>query len=220
MILLTGMIVALWGWPSAAEVEQAAARVYRDDALQRAMPAAPAPVESPPPGLVGRPGGRHGPRAPRAGSGVASTLMWVILGLCVVALIIVYGRELWDRSEAAPGVAGDEAPRAPPAVEVSAQVLGDAEALAAAGRYAEAIRTLLQRTFSTIGRERALTPSTTSREILAAVPMQSEARGALGQLVLAVELTLFGGEPATEADYARCLDAYRRVLGARGVRVV
>ena len=84
--------------------------------------------------------------------------------------------------------------------------LGDADELARRGELAEAIHTLLLRTLQELVRSAAVrvAPATTSREILARVPLLADARSALAGLITAVEITHFGDEPANAADYDRC----------------
>jgi hypothetical protein len=89
--------------------------------------------------------------------------------------------------------------------------LGDAEELARRGEYREAIHTLLLRTLQELVRAGAVrvSASMTSREILARVPLLADARVALANLITAVELTHFGGDSASVADYDRCLAHFR-----------
>jgi hypothetical protein len=53
-------------------------------------------------------------------------------------------------------------------------------------------------------------PATTSREILARVALLADAREALAGLIVAVEVTHFGGGIATADDYARCREQFQR----------
>lgn len=219
MTLLFGAILSLFAWPTPDQVQDAVDGVYQDEGLQREIPQRkqakmPELSELPPPPR------RERRRRSEATATGASLLMWIVMGLCLAAVVVVFAREFMDRPEAAKIVESEAKERAPPVVQVSAQTLGDAQQLARDGRFAEAIRTLLHQTFATIGQQHAFAPSSTSREILGSVPMQPEAHSALGQLVLSVEVTLFGGEAASKADYDRCVSAYQQVLGARGVRVV
>jgi hypothetical protein len=92
-----------------------------------------------------------------------------------------------------------------------------AEALAAAGRWAEAIHSLLLETLSALARAARVAPSLTSREIVERVRLPAPAREALTGLVFAVEVSRFGGAEAGEEDYRACLarfhaflDSYRR----------
>jgi hypothetical protein len=84
--------------------------------------------------------------------------------------------------------------------------LEDADELARRGQFAEAIHTLLLRTVRELARSAAVqvVPSSTSREILARVPLVADARSALADLITAVEITHFGEQPANADDYERC----------------
>jgi hypothetical protein len=86
------------------------------------------------------------------------------------------------------------------------------ERLAAAGRWAEAIHALLLETLAALSRAARLAPSYTSREILERVRLPLPAREALEALVLAVEISRFGGVPAGEVEYRRCLDRFHQFL--------
>lgn len=90
--------------------------------------------------------------------------------------------------------------------------LREPDRLAAAGRWDEAIHALLLETLAALSRAAQLAPSLTSREILDRVRLPARAREALEGLVLAVEITRFGGAPAGETDYRRCLDRFRAFL--------
>lgn len=80
-----------------------------------------------------------------------------------------------------------------------------AEALAAEGRWADAIHALLLDTLAALSGASRLAPSLTSREIVARVRLGPVARDALSGLVGAVEISRFGGADATEEDYRLCL---------------
>jgi hypothetical protein len=101
-----------------------------------------------------------------------------------------------------------DGPQAPagPDMAVIERPLADAEELARRAEYREAIHTLLLRTLRELVRSTAVRvpPSLTSREILARVPLHDEPRAALTELITAVELTHFGSDDATVADYERC----------------
>jgi len=103
-------------------------------------------------------------------------------------------------------VAG-ERPPAPVAIPIAS-----AEALAARGRFAEAIHALLLETLDALSRAARLAPSLTSREIAARIPLPAPAREALSGLVVAVELSRFGGAAAGETDYRACLDRFHAFL--------
>jgi hypothetical protein len=96
---------------------------------------------------------------------------------------------------------------APPEIPIES-----AQALAAEGRWAEAIHALLLETLEALSRAARLAPSLTSREIVARISLPSRARDALEGLVLAVEISRFGGEPAAEGDYRACLSRFHAFL--------
>jgi len=88
--------------------------------------------------------------------------------------------------------------------------------LAARGEYREAIHTLLLRTLQELVRSSAVRvgPAMTSREILGRVPIAPDARDALQGLIVAVELTHFGDDEATEEEYRRCLAQFQKFATA------
>ena len=132
--------------------------------------------------------------------------MWVMIAVAIVLLALFLASELrgWQADEAAGGDAA-----AAPGEDHAAVVekpLGDADTLARAGKYGEAIHVLLLRTLEELVRrlDRPLPRSLTSREILRAARITTVARTALRDIVGAVERTHFGAYPAQAGDYAAC----------------
>ena len=91
-------------------------------------------------------------------------------------------------------------------------LLADADALAAQGRFAEAIHHLLLRSVSDISERRPelLKPALTSREIATLAGLPETAREAFSAIAGVVERTIFAGRPVDAADYATCRDEYER----------
>jgi len=222
VVLLAVAIPAASAAPSEAEIERARARVLTP-AYQPALP-----HHGPGDPASGRDGVHRAPprrdrgqareptidtrehRARREG-GVLSSLMSLLMWGCVIvggALIAFWiARELASDTEEAPLPAEDaEAAVAAATRAIIERPLGDADELAARGQYAEAIHTLLLRTLHELARSAMVrvAAADTSREILARVPLLAESRDALAGLIVAVELTHFGDEPANASDYARC----------------
>ena len=143
-----------------------------------------------------------------AASSLMRLLMWgmvIVMGVLVVSWIASELSRYGGDAELAP--ADDPADRLQAAAEaILERPLGDADELARRGLFAEAIHTLLLRTLQELVRSAAVrvAPATTSREILARVPLLADARSALAGLITAVEITHFGDAPATAADYERC----------------
>jgi hypothetical protein len=166
------------------------------------------------------------PERERGGSVVAQGIVWVIAGVLLVLLVLFLLREFGTggKNVVAPTVAApdDAAAAAAANAAVVERPLDDAEALARAGRFGEAIHVLLLRTLEELVRrlDRPLPRSRTSREILAEVRLPEEAHGALAHLIGAVEVSFFGGDEPGERDYQVCVDRFRVFADAytRGVR--
>jgi len=163
---------------------------------------------------------------PETGSSLMTMVMW---GLVIVIAVLIAS---WFASELS-RYGGDAELEVEPDVrdrmqaasaEIIERPLGDADELARRGEFAEAIHTLLLRTLQELARTAAVRvgPATTSREILARVPLLADARSALAGLITAVEITHFGAEPADATDYERCREQFHvfaaafRGAGRRG----
>lgn len=141
-------------------------------------------------------------------SSLMNVLMWGMVIVIGVLLAAWLGSELSKYGGDAELPASDESQARMQAAAdaIIDRPLGDADELARRGEFAEAIHTLLLRTLQELARSAAVrvAPATTSREILARVPLLADARSALAGLITAVEITHFGDEPANAADYDRC----------------
>ncbi len=135
----------------------------------------------------------------------ASVLMWSLVAVGVGVLLAYGVRELYGEGGDGPQLAQEAAASGVDRAVVE-KPLSDADELAATGRYAEAIHTLLLRTLRELAsRSRTSLPrSLTSREILERVDLGDEARATLGDLVTAAELCHFGDADPVQADYERC----------------
>jgi hypothetical protein len=105
--------------------------------------------------------------------------------------------------------AEDEAEWAPDENAARA-LLTEAEALAAAGRYAEAARLLLRRSVEDIARRRPefLKPSVTARDISVADAIPSGARKAFSAIARVVEVSAFGSASVSADAWTQCRVAY------------
>jgi hypothetical protein len=177
-----------------------AGRILGDRDFQRSLPRDEPPPDFSPIDL--------GPLGP-----ILKVLGYVALALVFTLLVAWIASRLWGRTK-------DEEAAAEVSPEPLEVPLDDAEKLARAGRFAEAIHALLLETLAALSRAARLAPSLTSREILARVPLPVRAREALGGLVLAVEISRFGGAEANQGDYRACLDRFHAFLETyhRGIR--
>jgi len=105
----------------------------------------------------------------------------------------------------------------PPAARART-LLRDADALAAEGRFAEAVHLLLFRSIDDIDERwpNTVGPALTSRDIAGHQGLSDIARQTFMIIARAVERSFFGGAALGEADFAACRDAYASfALGAR-----
>lgn len=119
--------------------------------------------------------------------------------------------------EAAGPAAGE---RAVETLRPAGELLAEAEELARAGAFTEAIHQLLLCALSEV-RSRLdpdLAPALTSREILRRETVAGAVRDALSQLVAAAEMCHFAGRPANEAGYRHCRQTLDQVFAATGGR--
>jgi hypothetical protein len=88
--------------------------------------------------------------------------------------------------------------------------LDEADALAAQGKYAEAIHHLLFRSVEDISNRRPhlVRPALTSREIAASRAIPSRAAELFASIARLVERSLFGGRPVGERDWVEARGAY------------
>ena len=105
--------------------------------------------------------------------------------------------------------------RAEPVADAPAGPIDEAERLAAAGRYGEAIHVILLRFLSELRHAAhvTITDSSTSREILRNGAVPPSLRGGLATVVGAVELCHFGGRDADEKLFRHCAEAYHMTKG-------
>ena len=93
---------------------------------------------------------------------------------------------------------------------VARVLLAEAEALAAAGRYAEAARLLLRRSVEDIAARRPefLKPSLTARDISNAEAIPGGARKAFAAIARVVEVSTFGSAAVSADAWTNCRAAY------------
>ena len=140
-------------------------------------------------------------------------------GLAVIAALIVWqvvrsgvfrGRFGNDDANGAGGVVDDTAIPERPEEALARARLEEADALAAAGRFGEAVHVLLFRSIEDIEaqRKRGLARSLTSREITRMEEISARARSALSPIAALVEKAIFGGRELARSDYDVARSAY------------
>ncbi len=218
------IIVSLFAAPDGDPQEQVR-RIAEREGLQTSLAFDPKESASrPAEGATRVPPGRTSEGRPRAaprrepretrGSGSsgapwAKTLIFLLGAALLVALIVGVVVAL-RRPPAGSTASGTAPPPTEPAAGLPLAALGPAEALAAEGRFAEAVHRLLidALAFLAARASHSIPRSWTSREILGALRLLPAAREALRELVDAVEISRFGGRPVGEADWRRAHAAF------------
>ena len=149
----------------------------------------------------------------------AKIILWTVIALAALFLIVAVWRSLREGAwrwpfqrrrqlEAAPVAAEEEAWM--PAEAPARSWLEEADALAAEGRYAEAVHHLLLRSIDDIARRRPrlVRPALTSRELSAASAIPAAARDLFARIAAMVERSLFGGRPVAADDWSAARGAY------------
>lgn len=144
---------------------------------------------------------------------VAMSIFWLVVALAAGGLIFLIVARLagwFGRDRSTPPA--PEAPEWRPEKAAARGLLGDADALAAAGRYAEAAHLLLHRGIADIEERRPATirKALTSRDIAALPAIPPSPAAAFAAIVRAVERSLFGGRPLDEPAWLDCRAAYER----------
>lgn len=146
----------------------------------------------------------------------ARILLWTVLAAAALGLgVMIYrrireGEWRWRRRRpVGVPVEAEEESWAPEAAPARAW-LREADALAAQGRYAEAVHHLLFRSIEDIERRRPrlVRPALTSRELAAAEALPPPARSLFARIAGLVEHSLFGGRPVEAADWTAARTAY------------
>ena len=188
------------------DITQAHAQLLRDSSIQfeRAEHLAPAPS----------PEFRS---ASSAGDG--SWLFWTVTVAFLAGTAVIVLRQLLARSggpakaKAAPERAQPDHP--PRHAIVPAGALPEADALASAGRYGEAVHVLLLRGVAAIERSfpRELGPSLTSRDIARLTILPSQVRSAFGGIAERTERAVFAQHDLTRTDWETCRSLYAGLAG-------
>lgn len=147
---------------------------------------------------------------------LARMFLWAVLIIAACALAwglyqrLRTGKWQWPAFRKAPLADAEDEQEWAPDFAPAHEWLGEADALAEQGRYAEAAHHLLFRSIEDISRRRPhlVRPALTSREIGSAEVIPNEARGLFVGIVKLVERSLFGGRAVDRDDWANARAAY------------
>lgn len=148
----------------------------------------------------------------------------IILWSAIAILALLVARMVYDRFHhgewrlphrrrrvlAAEAPAEDEEATWTPAAAPARRWLEEADRLAEAGHFGQAVHFLLLRSVEDIGkrRPRLLRPALTSRELACTGFIPSAPRSLFADLAAVVERSLFGGAPVGADEWARCRAAF------------
>lgn len=147
----------------------------------------------------------------------ARMFLWTVLALAAATLLyLTYARlrygewRLPRRSRAQLLEANQQEEQWQPEEGTARSWLREADALAAGGRYAEAVHHLLFRSVEDIARRRPrlVRPSLTSRELAGSPSLPTAARELFASIASLVERSLFGGRHVGEVDWTLARTAY------------
>jgi hypothetical protein len=200
--------------PSQQALRAAHDALLRDPALQFSFDKAPRPPVTQLPHWLEAILGAIG----KGLNAIAPLLGWLFVGGLAAALLVVLffiGREfvqarwpdVFKRKRPAP----KPAPWRPQAASARA-LLEEADRLAAAGRYGEAVRLILHRSIEEIEgrRPRLVKPAYTAREIGRLTDIPDNARDVFVGIAGVVEKSFFGGQALDAHGFAACRKAYER----------
>jgi hypothetical protein len=107
-----------------------------------------------------------------------------------------------------------------PSAAKARTLLEDADRLAAAGRFAEAVHLILFRSIEDIEGKRPdlISPALTSRDIAGLEGVPQAARETFSQIARVVERSFFGGRPVGAEEFAQCRTAYEGFVFAEAWR--
>ncbi len=200
--------------PTDAEIAEAHRQLLADSSIQFELKMVE-PPQPPPDWLV------ELFRLLEAAWPVIRVMIWAALAALVLWLLyhlvmrLKDGEWRWRRRGA---TAAEESWR--PAEAPARQLLAEADALAAAGRYSEAARLLLHRSVEDIASRQPdlLRPALTSRDIAALPAIPAQPRGAFARITALVERGLFARIDLGEGDWRDCRAAYEEFAFAGGWR--
>ena len=151
-------------------------------------------------------------------SGLGSILFYAFIGLGICAILyviyLVFGEGFTLRGKQKDKAADPDVSVVPdltPDAEQARGLLGDADALAAQGRFAEAVHLLLFRSIDDIQEKRqgVVGRSLTAREIGALGGLPDRVRAALSPIIRIVERSFFGGRDVDQSGWEEARAAYQ-----------
>jgi len=190
--------------PAGEDVRQRVERLYRNPRYQASYPGEGEPEPE--------------PSRPPSGGPLLALLAELMSYAALIAGVLLLAYLVYDlvRSPGRRRRTAEESPvtpAPPPRREARPGPLPDPEALAAEGRFGEAVHALLLHAVPLLDSRRRSPwpPGATGREMAAAVDLEGAPRRALALLVAAVEHFLFARRPLTQEDWLVCRGAFHNL---------
>ena len=149
--------------------------------------------------------------------------LWILAGLFALAIVWLIVMRLrgadWPWRHGA-GAEGEADPDWRPEGAKARTLLGQADALAAAGRFSEAAHLLLFRSIEDVDERRpqAIRKSLTARDIAGLPAIPDRPRGAFARIAMLVERAFFARRALGEPEWRECRTAYEEFAFADGWR--
>lgn len=142
----------------------------------------------------------------------ASVLMWIVIGLTALLVLFILWRLVEPLIRAPRKPRTEAEPEWVPDREEAIALLEDADRLAAAGKFGEAVHLLLKRSVRQIADARPewLLPASTAREIALMPTLSQAARQAFGTIANRVERSLFALRDLDAGDWQAAREAYAK----------
>ncbi|WP_409433265.1 hypothetical protein ACJ3XI_01840 [Litorimonas sp. RW-G-Af-16] len=192
--------------------EDAFRTLKRNDSLQFELP--DAPVVKPPPEWL-RGVGDFFTFIFKILGPIFYGLFWIGIGLLIAGALYLLAQTIYSASKASRGRTKKAEPAAPPPLyqpetKRARILLEEIDALAAQGRYDEAVHTLLFRSIQDIdaNRPNVIRRSLTSREIGELSILTPAAQTAFASIAQIVERSYFGGRKIGQAEFTSARAAY------------
>ena len=184
-------------------VAEAHGTLLKDTSIQFGFPAAVPPKVDPP----------RVPEVPFS-FGDGSLVFWVVIGVMAVGLLWLVVSGMRGRRVGAAAVEAGAAGGGVVGVAVPRAALDEADALAAAGRYGEAVHALLLRGIGAIRQRypRALGPALTSRDIAVLPVLPEGTRVAFAGIAQRTERAVFARRTLAVEDWDACRALYAGLL--------
>jgi len=151
-----------------------------------------------------------------------TVIFWVavaaVVGFLLYFVVTRFTDFKWPSRRPAEEGGADDSWR--PEASEARELLGEADALAADGRYSEAAHLLLFRSIEDIDEKRPdlVRPALTSRDIAGLDAIPGRPRTAFARIAMLVERSLFAQRPLGAPDWTDCRAAYEEFAFAEGWR--